>query len=100
MAVSLEQSRKRERGLEEEGRRLAEERADTLRLLKELQGEEQAVGGREDKYHMICTDGNYVQILVDTGLNQCSSVDAVLLINLELETFHIHYLSGQVIMST
>lgn len=40
MAVSLEQSRKRERALEEEGRRLAEERADALRLLKELQGEE------------------------------------------------------------
>lgn len=38
MAVSLEQSRKRERALEEEGRRLAEENADTLRLLKELQG--------------------------------------------------------------
>lgn len=60
--MSLEQSRKRERALEEEGRRLAEERADALRLLKELQGEEQAVGGGEDKYlrfisHMICTDG-------------------------------------------
>lgn len=40
VAVSLEQSRKRERTLEEEGRRLKEEQADTLRLLKELQGEE------------------------------------------------------------
>ncbi|XP_034739327.1 centromere protein F isoform X2 [Etheostoma cragini] len=39
VAVSLEQSRKREQGLEEEGRRLAEERADTLRLLKELQAQ-------------------------------------------------------------
>ncbi|XP_070693100.1 centromere protein F isoform X2 [Pempheris klunzingeri] len=37
VAVSLEQSRKRERALEEEGRRLAEERADALRLLKEVQ---------------------------------------------------------------
>ncbi|XP_028272074.1 centromere protein F-like isoform X1 [Parambassis ranga] len=37
VAVSLEQSRKRERALEEEGRKLAEERADALRLLKELQ---------------------------------------------------------------
>ncbi|XP_031718669.1 centromere protein F isoform X3 [Anarrhichthys ocellatus] len=37
VAVSLEQSRKREQALEEEGRRLAEERADALRLLKELQ---------------------------------------------------------------
>ncbi|XP_074530127.1 uncharacterized protein LOC141793375 [Halichoeres trimaculatus] len=37
VAVSLEQSRKRERALEEEGRRLREERADALRLLKELQ---------------------------------------------------------------
>ncbi|XP_037636203.1 centromere protein F isoform X2 [Sebastes umbrosus] len=42
VAVSLEQSRKRERALEEEGRRLAEERADALRLLKELQ-EQKAV---------------------------------------------------------
>lgn len=41
VAVTLEQSRKRERALEEEGRRLKEEQADTLRLLKELQGEEQ-----------------------------------------------------------
>ncbi|XP_061581547.1 centromere protein F [Cololabis saira] len=37
VAVSLEQSRKRERALEEEGKRLAEEKADTQRLLKELQ---------------------------------------------------------------
>ncbi|MEQ2271475.1 hypothetical protein XENORESO_004841, partial [Xenotaenia resolanae] len=37
VAVTLEQSRKRERALEEEGRRLQEEQADTLRLLKELQ---------------------------------------------------------------
>lgn len=39
VAVTLEQSRKRERALEEEGRRLADERVDTLCLLKELQGE-------------------------------------------------------------
>lgn len=38
VALSLEQSRKRERALEEEGKKLAEERADALRLLKELQG--------------------------------------------------------------
>lgn len=44
VAVSLEQSRKRERALEEEGRRLSEELADALRLLKELQGEERALG--------------------------------------------------------
>lgn len=44
--MSLEQSRKRERALEEEGRRLTEERADALHLLKELQGEEDAVGGQ------------------------------------------------------
>lgn len=43
VAVSLEQSRKKERALEEEGRRMAEELADTLRLVKELQGENQAV---------------------------------------------------------
>ncbi|KAM6952677.1 uncharacterized protein PEZ65_014130 isoform 2-T2 [Lycodopsis pacificus] len=42
VAVSLEQSRKRERALEEEGRRLAEERADALCLIKELQ-EQKAV---------------------------------------------------------
>ncbi|KAG7518931.1 hypothetical protein JOB18_047567 [Solea senegalensis] len=42
VAVSLEQSRKRERGLEEEGRRLAEERADALRLLKDLQEQKAA----------------------------------------------------------
>lgn len=40
VAVSLEQSKKRERALEEEGKRLAEEQADALRLIKELQGEE------------------------------------------------------------
>lgn len=49
VAVSLEQSRKKEQTLKEEGRRLAEERADALRLVKELQGEEQTVGGEEDK---------------------------------------------------
>lgn len=38
VAVRLEQSRKREQALEEEGRRLAEERADALQFLKELQG--------------------------------------------------------------
>ncbi|AWP11952.1 putative centromere protein F-like [Scophthalmus maximus] len=50
-AVSLEQSRKRERGLEEEGRRLAEERADALCLLKELQDSEslQREGHRRNK---------------------------------------------------
>ncbi|XP_023137769.2 centromere protein F isoform X1 [Amphiprion ocellaris] len=37
VAVSLEQSRKRERALEEEGKRLEEELADALRLIKELQ---------------------------------------------------------------
>ncbi|KAL6117386.1 uncharacterized protein ACO6RY_15182 [Pungitius sinensis] len=37
VAVTLELSRKRERVLEEEGRTLAEERVDALRLLKELQ---------------------------------------------------------------
>ncbi|XP_062249682.1 centromere protein F isoform X3 [Platichthys flesus] len=42
VAVSLEQSRKRERDLEEEGRRLAEERADALRLLKDLQEQKAA----------------------------------------------------------
>ncbi|XP_030001045.1 centromere protein F [Sphaeramia orbicularis] len=42
VAVSLEQSRKNERALEEEGRRLAEERDDALRLLKDLQ-EQKAV---------------------------------------------------------
>ncbi|XP_041800647.1 centromere protein F isoform X2 [Chelmon rostratus] len=42
VAVSLEQSRKKERALEEEGRRLAEERADALRLLKELQDQKAA----------------------------------------------------------
>ncbi|XP_076595605.1 uncharacterized protein LOC143326029 isoform X2 [Chaetodon auriga] len=42
VAVSLEQSRKKERALEEEGRRLAEERADALRLLKELQDQKTA----------------------------------------------------------
>lgn len=39
VTVSLEQSKKKEQALEEEGRRLAEELADTLRLVKELQGE-------------------------------------------------------------
>ncbi|XP_017263922.1 centromere protein F isoform X2 [Kryptolebias marmoratus] len=42
VAVTLEQSRKRERALEEEGRRLKEEQADTLRLLKELQEQKSA----------------------------------------------------------
>ncbi|XP_059202178.1 centromere protein F [Centropristis striata] len=42
VAVSLEQSRKRERALEEEGVRLADERADALRLLKELQEQKAA----------------------------------------------------------
>lgn len=39
VAVSLEQSRKKEVALEKEGRRLAEELTDALRLVKELQGE-------------------------------------------------------------
>ncbi|KAM7000008.1 uncharacterized protein LKV04_004982 [Tautogolabrus adspersus] len=43
VAVSLEQSRKRERALEEKGRRLAEEQADTLLLLKELQEKNAAI---------------------------------------------------------
>ncbi|XP_062281959.1 centromere protein F isoform X2 [Scomber scombrus] len=42
VAVRLEQSRKREQALEEEGRRLAEERADALHLLKELQEQKAA----------------------------------------------------------
>ncbi|KAM9377924.1 uncharacterized protein KZ484_010203 isoform 2-T2 [Pholidichthys leucotaenia] len=42
VALSLEQSRKKERALEEEGRRLVEEQADTLRLLKELQEQKSA----------------------------------------------------------
>ncbi|XP_041653398.1 centromere protein F [Cheilinus undulatus] len=42
VAVTLEQSRKRERALEEEGRRLAEERANALHLLKELQEQKAA----------------------------------------------------------
>lgn len=42
VAVSLEQSRKKERVLEEEGKRLAEERGDALRLLKELQEQKAA----------------------------------------------------------
>ncbi|KAK2849006.1 hypothetical protein Q5P01_008840 [Channa striata] len=37
VALNLEQSKKKEQVLQEEGRRLAEEQADTLRLLKELQ---------------------------------------------------------------
>ncbi|XP_071387018.1 centromere protein F-like [Centroberyx affinis] len=37
VTASLELSRKKERALEEDGRRLAEERADALHLLKELQ---------------------------------------------------------------
>lgn len=40
VALSLEQSKKREQGLEAEAKRLAGEKADALRLLKELQGEE------------------------------------------------------------
>lgn len=39
VAVSLEQSRKKEQTLQEEAQRLAEERADALRLVRELQGE-------------------------------------------------------------
>lgn len=66
VAVSLEQSRKKERALEEEGRRLAEERADALLLLKELQGEERAVGGQTHEIyhvcHVICTDDNCVNV--------------------------------------
>ncbi|KAM8908074.1 uncharacterized protein AB9W97_005626 isoform 3-T3 [Spinachia spinachia] len=42
VAVTLEQSRKRESALEEEGRKLGEERIDALRLLKELR-EQKAV---------------------------------------------------------
>lgn len=67
VAVSLEQSRKKERALEEERRRLAEERADALRLIKELQGEQQDVGGRKGKYirfisHWIHTN-NYANVI-------------------------------------
>lgn len=39
VALSLDQSKKRERALEEEGKTLAEERADAVRLLKEIQGD-------------------------------------------------------------
>ncbi|XP_008302457.1 centromere protein F isoform X2 [Stegastes partitus] len=42
VAVSLEQSRKRERALEEEGKRRVEELADALRLIKELQEQNSA----------------------------------------------------------
>ncbi|XP_029917597.1 centromere protein F isoform X2 [Myripristis murdjan] len=42
VAASLEQSRKRERALEEEGKRLTEERAEALHLLKELQDQKTA----------------------------------------------------------
>ncbi|XP_039669331.1 centromere protein F isoform X2 [Perca fluviatilis] len=56
VAVSLEQSRKREQGLEEEGRRLAEERADTLRLLKELQ-EQKAVPAPPQQSVQFCPVG-------------------------------------------
>uniref|UniRef100_UPI003AAF454C uncharacterized protein isoform X1 n=2 Tax=Centroberyx TaxID=88664 RepID=UPI003AAF454C len=42
VTASLEQSRKKERALEEEGRRLAEERANALHLLKELQDQKAA----------------------------------------------------------
>lgn len=41
--VTLEQNRRRERGLEEEVKNLAEDLAEALRHLKELEGEE---GGR------------------------------------------------------
>lgn len=42
VAVSLEQSRKKERALEEEGRRLADELSDALRVVKELQEQKAA----------------------------------------------------------
>lgn len=59
VAVSLEQSRKKERTLEEEGRRLAQERADALQLVKELQGEQHAVvGGREKSMYQTLDDAN------------------------------------------
>lgn len=56
VAVRLEQSRKREQALEEEGRRLAEERADALRLLHELQGTKIISHGvfSENDINMIC----------------------------------------------
>lgn len=38
--MTLEQSRRKEKGLEEEVKRLTQDLADALRLLKELQGEE------------------------------------------------------------
>ncbi len=85
--MSLEQSRKRERALEEEGRRLAEERADALRLLKELQGEERAVGVREDKSMRFISRGICTQSgvgrdsvscvkMLQQGLNQSPPVDS------------------------
>lgn len=39
LTVTIEQLKKKERSLEEEVKRLSEELADALRLLKELQGE-------------------------------------------------------------
>lgn len=46
MAASLEQSTRRGKSLEEEGRRLTQERDDALLLIKELKGEERAGGRR------------------------------------------------------
>ena len=43
MAASLEQSTRREKSLEEQGRRVTQERDDALHLIKELRGEERAV---------------------------------------------------------
>ncbi|XP_038142474.1 centromere protein F isoform X1 [Cyprinodon tularosa] len=51
VAVTLEQSRKRERALEEEGRRLQEEQADTLRLLKELQEQKASAASAPQPAH-------------------------------------------------
>lgn len=48
--VTLEQNRRRERGLEEEVKNLAEDLAEALRHLKELEGEE---GGRRRELLLI-----------------------------------------------
>lgn len=59
VAVSLEQSRKKEVALEEEGRRLAEELTDALRLVKELQGEVQAGYSSVRNYtHLVLMTGS------------------------------------------
>ena len=48
MAASLEQSTRRGKSLEEEGRRVTQERDDALLLLKELRGEEEEERGLKE----------------------------------------------------